>query len=160
MNIKFLLLSFLFLGYSRVNSNVNALTKEQNVECNSNSIWSNQEHNIAEKAATKFINALKFKDMTTISEQISYPMELVDTNDNKLKFINKKGFLSFKFDELFSKEFVNTVISSNPTEMFSSWRGFMLGDGSNTVWFSPCEKENCLIYGIVAGNQLPIKIIK
>ena len=156
--IKFLLFIFLYLGYSQTNFTSNTSAEKKMIKSDQNSIWSTQEHKAVEDEAEKFVDAIKIKDMNTISKQILYPIELIDIKGKNIKFNNEKDFSSFNFDQLFDEKFIETITSSK--KLFSSWRGFMLGDGANTVWFSPDEKGVWLIYGIVAGDQLPIKIVK
>ena len=144
-----LLLNFLFLVCFQGNFNVN--TPEKKVAKNKQvSIWSDQERNKVQETVKVLINAFKTKDMKSISNQISYPIKLSDVNGKVVEFVNKESFLMSGFDELFNENFVNTIVNSD--ELFSNWRGFMLGDGANTIWISPDENGKVLIYSIFTDH--------
>lgn len=117
----------------------------------SSEIWSSEEHNAAEKAATEFVTSLKNKDMEAISKQITYPITLTAVDGKEITFSTQKDFSSTAFDKIFDEKFVDVISSSK--EISSSWRGFMLGEGSDIVWFNPSGNGTMIINNIVTEHS-------
>ena len=117
----------------------------------SSEIWSSEEHTDAEKAATEFVTSLKNKDMEAISKQITYPITLTAVDGKEITFSTQKDFSSTAFDEIFDEKFVDVI--SNSKELSSSWRGFMLGEGSDIVWFNPSGNGTMIINNIVTEHS-------
>ncbi len=131
---------------SKNNSEENTIKSDRNP-----TVWSNEEHDAAEKAANKFVSAIKNKDMEVISTQIEYPITVYDVDGTDFTFTNQKDFASANFDRMFDEKFVSVM--SNSKELSSSWRGFMLGEGSNLVWFNPNKDKAITITNIVTNSS-------
>ncbi len=130
------------------NSSIQAVIKtDRNLD-----IWSNEEHDAAEKIANEFLNALKNRDMSTIANHISYPIGIPATDGTTITFYNKEQLSSMPFDKLFDEKFVNAI--TNTKEIFTNWRGFMLGEGANIVLLQP-KNGNILIYSINTDHAAP-----
>ena len=64
---------------------------------------------------------------------------------------NKEEFAGLKFTSVFDEEMIDTLSSSKT--LFSNWRGFMLGEGNHTIWFSPLsDNSDMKIISIVDGD--------
>jgi|TARA_B110000196_G_scaffold301458_1_gene295609 hypothetical protein len=64
----------------------------------------------------------------------------------------RKSFVKNKsFDEIFSKEWVEAVLSSTPECRPVGWRGYMLAHGK--IWFQPSAGEGFHISGINGAKQ-------
>ena len=130
----------------------NSVSESLSIKSDRNSaIWSSDEHDAAEKAATEFVTSLKNKDMEAISKQITYPITLTAVDGTDITFSTQKDFSSTAFDKIFDENFVSVI--SNSTELSSSWRGFMLGTGSNIVWFNPSGDGTMIINNIVTEHS-------
>lgn len=127
-------------------------SKESSVKSDRNpAIWSNEEHDAAEKAANEFVRSIKNKDMEAISKQIEYPITIFDVDGVDVTFTNQKALASTAFDKIFDEKFVSAI--NNSKELSSSWRGFMLGEGSNVVWFNPNRDKTITINSIVTNSS-------
>ena len=126
------------------------VNEKQTITSDNNSVWDKKTHRAAEKFAGEIVEAIETKDMKTLSEKITYPIKL--NVDGKLVTIsNKEEFAGLKFTSVFDDE-MTSILSSSKT-LSSNWRGFMLGEGNHTIWFSPLsDNSDMKIISIVDGD--------
>ena len=106
-----------------------------------NSVWSQQECDEAIKLAEVVIEAVKNKDLNTLSNLISYPITITGTSNEEIHINNEEEFLCLSFDEIFTDKMCSEIIDTQ--ELFASWRGFMLGRGE--MWLAPVQNQMKII---------------
>ncbi len=103
-----------------------------------NSVWSPQESDEAIKLAEIVVEAVKNKDLDSLSKTINYPITISSAkSDEELQINNEAEFLNLSFDDIFTDEMCSQII--NTKELFASWRGFMLGRGE--IWLSTVNAQ-------------------
>ena len=119
-------------------ANENQTDEETNkITVSENSIWSQQECNEAVNLAEIVIDAVKNKDLNTLSKLISYPITIASTSREESTIKSEGEFLRLRFDDIFTDKMCSEII--NTQELFSSWRGFMLGRGE--MWLAPVQNQ-------------------
>jgi len=82
----------------------------------------------------KIQNIIKEKDLEGLFELV----------EGELQSGPRKSFIKDKnFDELFSEEWVTSILSSTPDCSPVGWRGFMLDSGS--IWYNVGKKDWAII---------------
>lgn len=81
-----------------------------------------------ENFAEQIINCFELKDWKTLSVKIHYPITI-----NEKYYASKEAFLETDWSNVFTQEFVERVVNSETTNLFCSWRGISVENGS--LWF-------------------------
>lgn len=115
--------------------------KTNKIKVSENSIWSQQECDEAANLAEIVIEAVKNKDLNTLSNLISYPITITGTSNEEIHINNEEEFLCLSFDEIFTDKMCSEIIDTK--ELFASWRGFMLGRGE--MWLAPVQNQMKII---------------
>lgn len=94
-----------------------------------NSGYTDEEVLITYFKIKKFI---ELEDKEAMADLVMYPI-MYDENDKYIKVYNREQFIE-NYDKIITDDVKKVVSESNYKEIFSSWRGSMLGSGE--VWFT------------------------
>lgn len=123
--------------YSLINSQI---AKEYQIEkklleLNSNNIsYTNSGYSDEELLITyfKIKKLMELDDEKALADLIMYPIMYTE-DDKSIKIYNREQFIE-NYDKIVTDDVKKAVLESSYKEIFSSWRGCMLGDGE--VWFT------------------------
>lgn len=87
--------------------------------------------NLIHKSAYRFWDAVKRGNREIVAESIQYPITLQIPNVKKV--IRNSTQLIANYDDIFSSQYRDAILSGVPHNMFVNYQGIMLGDGK--VWF-------------------------
>ena len=94
----------------------------------------------------KIQNIIKAKDLPSLFELV----------EGELQWGPRKSFIKDKnFDEIFTEEWVTSILSTTPDCSPVGWRGFMLDSGS--IWYN-IGKKDWKIFGIIGAKKEEAKI--
>lgn len=87
-----------------------------------------------ENFVEQIINCFELKDWKTLSSKIHYPITI-----NEKYYASEEAFLETDWSNVFTQEFIESVVNSETTNLFCSWRGISVENGS--LWFGQIEDE-------------------
>lgn len=95
----------------------------------SNSGYSDEEILVSYYKIKKFI---ELEDKEEVADLVMFPVTFME-NDKYIKVYNRKQFIE-NYDKIITDDIKSAVSTSTYKDIFSSWRGAMLGNGE--VWFT------------------------
>src|SRR3989339_644910 len=92
-------------------------------------------------------NAVKNDNYSKLSKLISYPIKLLNNHGHSVKILDEKDFVENFGSKFVDSKWKNIIVQQRVDNLFSNWRGVMIGSGE--IWFSGlCSNKECSKYEI------------
>ncbi len=111
------------------------------------------DHESFNEAYDALTTAVDMGDAETVASLVQYPLEI--TLSGKKTVIDDEDEFVARYDDIFSPQIVETLMTQDRTALFANDEGVMWGNGE--VWMSPiCLESSCMaFYWLISAINEP-----